>query len=75
MTIVVSGMIGVGKSSVAKLIAEALDLSVHYESVDDNPILPLFYTSTAEEQEKNRYAFLLQNSTSFTPASLPLRKQ
>lgn len=60
MTIVVSGMIGVGKSSVATLIGEKLGLNVHYESVDDNPILPLFYTSTEEEQEKNRYAFLLQ---------------
>lgn len=60
MTIVVSGMIGVGKSSVATLIGKELGLSVHYESVDDNPILPLFYTSTEAEQEKNRYAFLLQ---------------
>lgn len=53
-------MIGLGKSSVAKILGEALDSQVFYESVDDNPILPLFYTSTKEEIEKNRYPFLLQ---------------
>lgn len=60
MMIVVSGMISVGKSSVSKAVGEALGLEVFYESVDDNPILPLFYTSTPEEQERNRYPFLLQ---------------
>lgn len=60
MMIVVSGMISVGKSSVSKAIGEALGLEVFYESVDDNPILPLFYTSTPEEQEQKRYPFLLQ---------------
>ena len=60
MTIVVSGMIGGGKTSVAELIGKELGFNVHYESVDDNPILPLFYTSTPEEQEKKRYPFLLQ---------------
>lgn len=58
--IIVGGMIGLGKSSVAKILGEALDSQVFYESVDDNPILPLFYTSTKEEIEKNRYPFLLQ---------------
>lgn len=60
MTIVISGMIATGKSSVAKLVGERLGLSVHYESVEDNPILPLFYTSTEEEQAQKRYPFLLQ---------------
>lgn len=58
--IIVGGMIGLGKSSVAKILGEALDSQVFYESVDDNPILPLFYTSTKEEIEKNRYPFMLQ---------------
>lgn len=60
MVIVVSGMIAVGKSSVAELIGKGMGLNVHYESVDDNPILPLFYNSTAEEKERHRYPFLLQ---------------
>ncbi|WP_426446590.1 deoxynucleoside kinase [Paenibacillus sp. S-38] len=58
--IVVGGMIGLGKTSVATLLGEALGSEVFFESVDDNPILPLFYTSSPEEIEKKRYPFLLQ---------------
>lgn len=58
--IVISGFIGGGKSSLAKLISEHLNSEVFYESVEDNPILPLFYTATAEEIEQHRYPFLLQ---------------
>ncbi|MBD0383076.1 deoxynucleoside kinase [Paenibacillus sedimenti] len=58
--IVVGGMIGLGKTSVATLLGQELNSDVFYESVDDNPILPLFYTSTPEEIEKKRYPFLLQ---------------
>ena len=60
MLLVVGGMIGLGKTSVAKLLGEHFKTDVFYESVDDNPILPLFYTSTPEEIEKYRYPFLLQ---------------
>ncbi|MFT2194279.1 deoxynucleoside kinase [Bacillus subtilis] len=58
--IVVGGMIGLGKSSVSKILGEALDSDVFYESVDDNPILPLFYTASDEEIQAKRYPFLLQ---------------
>lgn len=58
--IVVGGMIGLGKTSVASLLGRELGSDVFYEEVDDNPILPLFYTSTPEEIEKKRYPFLLQ---------------
>lgn len=60
MLIVVGGMIGLGKSSVAKILGEHFNSDVFYESVDDNPILPLFYSETEEEIQKNRYPFLLQ---------------
>lgn len=60
MVIVVGGMIGLGKSSVAKILGEYLNSDVFYESVDDNPILPLFYSETEEEINKKRYPFLLQ---------------
>ena len=60
MLIVVSGMIGLGKSSVAEILGEALGSDVFYESVDDNPILPLFYTASPEEIQTKRYPFLLQ---------------
>ena len=60
MLIVVGGMIGLGKSSVAEILGEHFNSEVFYESVDDNPILPLFYSETEEEIQKNRYPFLLQ---------------
>lgn len=58
--ITIGAMIGAGKSSLAKLLGEHLGSEVFYESVEDNPILPLFYTATEEEIQKNRYPFLLQ---------------
>lgn len=60
MLIVVGGMIGLGKTSVAELLGSHFGTEVFYESVDDNPILPLFYTATPEEISANRYPFLLQ---------------
>ena len=60
MLLVVGGMIGLGKTSVAELLGKHFGTEVFYESVDDNPILPLFYTSSEEEIEKKRYPFLLQ---------------
>ena len=60
MVITVGAMIGAGKSSLAKLIGEHFGTEVFYESVDDNPILPLFYTASDEEIQSKRYPFLLQ---------------
>lgn len=60
MVIVVGGMIGLGKSSVAGILGEHFGTDVFYESVDDNPILPLFYSEMEEEIQKKRYPFLLQ---------------
>lgn len=60
MLLVVGGMIGLGKSSVAKILGEHFGSEVFYESVDDNPILPLFYTASPEEIQLKRYPFLLQ---------------
>ena len=58
MLIVVGGMIGLGKSSVAEILGNHFNSEVFYESVDDNPILPLFYSESEEEILKNRYPFL-----------------
>lgn len=60
MLITIGGMIGAGKSSLARMIGEHYGSKVFYESVEDNPILPLFYTATEEEIQTNRYPFLLQ---------------
>lgn len=60
MIITVGAMIGAGKSSLATLIGEYFGTDVFYESVEDNPILPLFYTASEEEIQTKRYPFLLQ---------------
>lgn len=60
MLIVVGGMIGLGKSSVAEILGAHFNSDVFYESVDENPILPLFYGADEKEVLKNRYPFLLQ---------------
>lgn len=58
--ITVGGMIGVGKTTAAHLIATHLDAQLHLENVDGNEILEKFYTATPEEEQAKRYPFLLQ---------------
>lgn len=60
MVIITAGMIGCGKSSLSELLAKHFNSDVFYESVEDNPILPLFYTASEEEIQAKRYPFLLQ---------------
>lgn len=52
--IVLSVPIGAGKSSLTGILAKYLGTKPFYESVDDNPVLPLFYA------DPKKYAFLLQ---------------
>jgi deoxyadenosine/deoxycytidine kinase len=58
--IVIGGMIGLGKTTVAELLSKEFGSQVFYEDVENNPILPLFYTASPEEIELKRYPFLLQ---------------
>lgn len=58
--ITVGGMIGVGKTTAANLIAKHLDAPLHLENVEGNKILEKFYTATPEEEQAKRYPFLLQ---------------
>ena len=60
MMITVAGTIGVGKSTLAKKLGEHFGTDVFYEKVDDNKILPLFYTMSEEELKEKRIPFLLQ---------------
>lgn len=52
--IVVEGVIGVGKTSLSRFLAQELDARLVLEVVEENPFLPRFY----EEQE--RFAFQVQ---------------
>lgn len=53
-TIAISGMIGVGKTTLTSILENELNLEPIYESVDKNPILAKFYKDPA------RYGFSLQ---------------
>ena len=52
--LVLAGTIGAGESSLAKALGEHFGTKVFYESVDDNPVLDLYY------KDPQKYAFLLQ---------------
>ncbi|MHB9781277.1 deoxynucleoside kinase [Streptococcus sp. 10F2] len=54
MLLVLAGTIGAGKSSLAAALGEHFGTEVFYESVDDNPVLDLYY------KNPEKYAFLLQ---------------
>lgn len=58
-------MIGLGKTSVADTLnahfqKSGIESKVFYETVDNNPILPLYYELTPEELDARRIPFLLQ---------------
>ena len=54
MHVAVSGNIGVGKTTLTKVLAKNFNWQPHYESVEDNPYLDNFYT------DMQRWAFNLQ---------------
>lgn len=58
--ITIGGMIGAGKTTITNLLSDELGCVAYYENVDDNEILPLFYTASPKEQAEKRYPFLLQ---------------
>ncbi|MCH4172495.1 MAG: deoxynucleoside kinase [Lactobacillus sp.] len=67
--LVLSGVIGSGKSSLTKILAEHLGTTAFYEQVDNNPVLPLFYKgnkiaeakrAAGQKDATNPYTFLLQ---------------
>ena len=52
--LICSGVIASGKSTLTTMLAKELGTTPFYESVEDNPVLPLFY------KDPNKYTFLLQ---------------
>ncbi|MSP13238.1 MAG: deoxynucleoside kinase [Chloroflexi bacterium] len=52
--VAIEGVIGVGKTTLARLVTAALNANLLLEVFDENPFLPLFY------QDRQRYAFQTQ---------------
>ncbi len=57
--IVVEGPIGVGKTSLAKILASEFQARSVFEKVDDNPFLPKFYEDRQTHAFQNQIFFLL----------------
>lgn len=53
-SIVIDGVVGVGKSSLVEILKDELCYTPYYEPVEDNPILDKFY------YDRSRYSFPLQ---------------
>jgi len=57
--IVVEGPIGVGKTSLAKILANEFQARTVFERIEDNPFLPKFYESRETYAFQNQTFFLL----------------
>lgn len=60
--IVVEGPIGVGKTTLAKRLAEALQIDVLLECAEDNPFLPRFYQDPKSAALPTQLYFLFQRA-------------
>jgi deoxyadenosine/deoxycytidine kinase len=57
--IVVEGPIGVGKSTLTRLLSQRLDARTVFEVVEENPFLPLFYKDREKHAFQTQIFFLL----------------
>ncbi len=57
--IVIEGPIGVGKTSLSRLLADELDARLVLEVVEENPFLPAFYRDPAHHAFQTQAFFLL----------------
>jgi deoxyadenosine/deoxycytidine kinase len=60
--IVVEGPIGVGKTSLARRLAESFDSELLLETADDNPFLERFYRNPKQAALSTQLFFLLQRA-------------
>ncbi len=67
--VVVEGPIGVGKTSLARLMADHLQGDVMLEKPEDNPFLPLFYRDMARYALPTQLNFLFQRVDQIRPLS------
>lgn len=64
MYIAIEGVIGVGKTTLARLLAERLGAECLLEVVEENPFLPLFYQDPVRYGFKVQVFFLLSGTSS-----------
>ena len=61
--VAIEGTIGVGKTSLAKLLADRLSAKLVLETFEDNPFLADFYDDPEAHAFQTQLWFLLQRST------------
>lgn len=57
IVIIVAGTIGAGKSTLTEMLAQDLETKPFYENVEDNEVLPLFYSNPEKYTFYCRYFF------------------
>ncbi|WP_299426078.1 deoxynucleoside kinase [uncultured Meiothermus sp.] len=71
MYVAIEGVIGVGKTTLASLIAQRLGAESLHEVVEDNPFLPMFYQDPIRYGFKVQVFFLLSRYKQLLPLSQP----
>lgn len=71
MYIAIEGVIGVGKTTLTRLLAERLGAEKLLEVVEENPFLPLFYQDPARYGFKVQVFFLLSRYKQLLPLAQP----
>lgn len=67
----VAGVIGVGKTTLARKLAEALPAEVLFEPYDTNPFLPQVYAGKTELALDSQLYFLVNRARQLDPDALP----